>query len=99
VGGPDCVDYSSSKQVVHSSPDDFAADLKQVWRNAFAIASSGAKLVIRFGGITDRRANPLDLLRSSLTESGWQIKTIRAAGSAMAGKRQAETFLRKRSSA
>jgi hypothetical protein len=51
-------------------------------------------MVIRFGGITDRRASPLDLVKSSLGESGWRITTIREAGSATEGKRQADAFLR-----
>ncbi|MCE2486628.1 MAG: tryptophan synthase subunit alpha [Desulfurellaceae bacterium] len=94
VGGPDTVDYTKQDQVIHSSPEDFAADLRRVWRNAAAVCTDEATLVVRFGGIPDRRANPLDLVKSSLDESGWRIATIRKAGSAMEGKRQADTFLR-----
>jgi hypothetical protein len=97
VGGPDTVDYTSLSQVVHSSPEDFAADLRQVWRNVERVCTEDATMVIRFGGITDRRANPLDLIKGSLSDSGWRIMTIKKAGSATAGKRQANTFLRKRS--
>jgi hypothetical protein len=97
VGGPDIVDYTNRDQVVHSSPEDFVADLCQVWRNAEAVCAEDAKLVIRFGGITDRRANPLDLIRSSLSNSGWRITTARKAGTATEGKRQADSFLRSRS--
>ena len=96
VGGPDSVDYSNRDQVVHSSPEYFAADLHQVWKNAMAVCAGTAKMVVRFGGITDRRANPLDLIKSSLSESGWRITTIRNVGSAREGKRQADTFLRKK---
>lgn len=94
VGGPDTVDYSNRHQIVHSSPEDFAADLRQVWRNAAAVCAEDAKMVIRFGGITDRRANPLELIKYALKDSGWRINTIRKAGSAANGKRQADTFLR-----
>jgi len=94
MGGPDAVDYSNHDQVVHSSPEDFAADLRQVWRNAADVSTDDAKMVIRFGGITDRRANPLELIKTSLNESGWGITTIRQAGSATEGKRQADSFLR-----
>lgn len=94
VGGPDMVDYTNRDQVIHSSPEDFVADLRRVWRNAATVCTDDARLVIRFGGITDRRANPLDLVKSSLAGSGWRIATIRKAGSAMEGKRQADTFLR-----
>jgi hypothetical protein len=99
VGGPDAVDYTCRAQVVHSSPEDFAADLRQVWRNAEIVCAADAKMVIRFGGITDRRANPLDLIKSSLSDSGWRITTIREAGSAAEGKRQADAFLRTKSKA
>ena len=97
VGGLDAVDYTDRDQVVHSSPEEFTDDLRQVWHNAAGVCTEHATMVIRFGGITDRRVNPLDLIRSSLGESGWRITTIRAAGSAMEGKRQADAFLRSKS--
>lgn len=94
LGGSDAVDYSNGNQVVHSSIEDFEADLRQVWRNASWVCADNAKLIIRFGGISDRRANPLDLIKSSLTDSGWRITTICKAGSASDGRRQADAFLR-----
>lgn len=97
VGGPDIVDYTSRDQIVHSSPEDFAADLCRVWRNAETVCTEDAKMVIRFGGITDRPVNPLDLIKSSLSSSGWRITTARKAGTAIEGKRQADSFLRTRS--
>lgn len=97
VGGPDVVDYSNRDQVVHSSPEAFAADLRQVWRNAESVCAEDARMVIRFGGITDRRANPLSVIKSSLTDSGWRITAIGEAGSATDGKRQADAFLRTKS--
>ncbi|MCG3202821.1 MAG: hypothetical protein NFCOHLIN_02707 [Gammaproteobacteria bacterium] len=97
MGGPDAVDHTNRAQVVHSSHEDFAADLRQVWRNAVNVCAEDAKMVIRFGGITDRRADPLDLIKSSLSDSGWRITTIRDAGSATEGKRQADAFLRTKS--
>jgi hypothetical protein len=53
-------------------------------------------MVIRFGGITDRRVDPLTLIKNSLEDTGWRITTARRAGTAIEGKRQADTFLRKR---
>lgn len=97
VGGPDVVDYANHVQVVHSSPEGFAADLRQVWRNAESVCADDARMVIRFGGITDRRADPMDLIKSSLGDTDWRITTARKAGTAMEGKRQANTFLRTRS--
>ncbi|HOI07219.1 MAG TPA: DNA methyltransferase [Deltaproteobacteria bacterium] len=97
VGGPDAVDYTNHTQIAHSSPEDFATDLRQVWRNAENVCAEDAKMVIRFGGITDRHVDPLNLIKSSLNDSGWRITTIREAGSATEGKRQADAFLRTKS--
>ena len=97
LGGPETVDYTNDNQVIHSSPDAFAADLRAVWRNVAEVCASGARMVIRFGGISDRRANPLDIIKTSLTGSQWRIQTILQAGTASAGKRQADAFLRKQS--
>ena len=90
------MDYSSHNQITHSNPNRFAADLQQVWHNAAAVCSDDATMVIRFGGITDRRADPLGLVRDSLEGSGWRTVTLREAGTANEGRRQANTFLRTR---
>ncbi len=97
LGGPEQVDYSNHNQLTHSSPDEFILDMKTVWQNASRVCSDDATMVIRFGGISDRKANPIDLIKKSLKASGWTIQTIRAAGSATDGKRQADAFLRHRS--
>lgn len=94
VGGADTVDYSSGQQIGHSSPESFAADLRSVWKNAARVSSTNARLVIRFGGIADRNADPLDIAKDSLADSGWRITTIKQAGTATEGKRQANAFLR-----
>lgn len=94
MGGPSTVDYSISNQITHSSPDDFISDLRKVWRNAACVCAENARMVIRFGGIADRRADPIELVKNSLNDSGWRITTIRKAGSAVQGKRQADAFLR-----
>lgn len=97
LGGNDAVDYSTRNQLVHKSPQSFANDLKQVWHNAVDVCNGDAKLVVRFGGIRDRKANPLDIITASFDNSGWRIAKICDAGSALKGKRQAATFLRKES--
>ena len=97
VGGSDTVDYGNQGQLVHSSPEGFAADLQAVWKNVAAATRSTAKLVVRFGGISDRRVEPLDLLKESFRGSHWRVTAVRRAGSAHAGRRQADTFLRSRS--
>ena len=96
LGGPDTVDYSNDKQIIHSSPELFERNLQSVWQNAALVCNDNARLVIRFGGIPDRRANPLELIKNSLTDSGWKISTIRQAGTSHEGKRQADSFLRKK---
>jgi len=97
LGGSDRVDYGNQRQLVHSSPEVFAADLRLVWNNLAEACNPGATMVLRFGGIRDRRAEPLDVIKASLRGSQWRLKTIRGAGSALEGKRQAQTFLRKKS--
>lgn len=95
VGGPDTVDYTNQNQVVHSGAERFIADLHQVWCNAYSVCTNDAKLVIRFGGITDRNIDPLQLITASFTQTGWEVFSIVNAGSASQGKRQADAFLRK----
>ena len=96
LGGTATVDYGNKGQVVHSSPEGFAFDLRTVWNNVAAATRPTAKLVVRFGGIPDRRIEPLDLLKESFSGSNWRVTTVRQAGSARTGKRQADTFLRSR---
>lgn len=97
LGGPSSVDYSQTHQLDHGSPTDFAENLRKVWVNSRSVCDKGARLVIRFGGIADRNANPKEIIRSSLQDTGWEITTIKSAGVATDGKRQADTFLRRKS--
>lgn len=97
VGGPEVVEYTNRNQVVHSSPEKFSDDLRQVWRNAHSVCAENAKVVIRFGGIPDRTVNPLDLIKRSFYDSGWRIVTAKKAGTATEGKRQADGFLKHKS--
>ena len=57
----------------------------------------GAELGELAGEQPVRRADPLDLIKSSLSDSGWRITPIREAGSATEGKRQEDAFLRTKS--
>ncbi len=92
IGEQPIVDYSAKGQISHSSPDVFATQLKYVWQNVGALCVPGARLVIRFGAINDRKVDSLSLLKQSLQKSGWDIKTINSAGTASSGKRQALQF-------
>ena len=92
VGGSACVEYSNEGQLEHSSPDDFAEQLCQVWQNIAAVSIDNAQMVIRFGGVSKRSADPISILKQSFTETPWRLKTIRSAGSAASGRRQAVSF-------
>jgi hypothetical protein len=94
LGGPGVVDYKIENQLSHKSPDEFSADLKKVWQNAAAASCENATLIVRFGGISDRKADPLKLIKQSIEGSGWRTVTVQHAGNARAGKRQADAFLR-----
>lgn len=88
------VEYSYEGQILHSSPEAFASDLRQVWRNVGKISAPGARLVVRFGGINDRKADPLSIIKMSLEGSGFELQAIKPAGSASSGQRQALHFSR-----
>jgi hypothetical protein len=93
LGGPPEVDYApSAADLTHRSRDDFVEQLRTVWGNAREASNEGAKLVCRFGTIRDRDVDPRSILRESLLNTGWVVSTIRDAGSAMSGKRQAQQF-------
>jgi hypothetical protein len=94
MGGPDHVDYAVDGQLNHFSPETFAAQLKQVWDNASRASSNNARLVVRFGGIGDRDADPLEVIRESFRNSAWRLEHVHHAGNAASGKRQADAFLR-----
>ena len=97
VGGPSEVAYSVRGQLDHGSPEAFADDLALVWENTSRVCRNGARLVIRFGGISDRDADPLTILRRSINKSPWRLQTVVSAGTATRGKRQADHFLQIRS--
>ena len=97
IGGTDSVDYSCDGQVQHSNPENFVADIRKVWDNVAEVCESDVTLIVRFGGIADRKANPLDLAKDSFKESPWRLSTICNAGSAKKGRRQADMFLQKKS--
>ncbi len=94
LGGPSDVEYVLEGQIRHSSPEAFASQLRLVWKNVGAVCEPGARLVVRFGGINDRKADPLSILELSLAESGFELRAIEPAGSASSGNRQALHFSR-----
>lgn len=92
LGGSPHVDYSNHGQIEHTSPEVFASQLRQVWRNVGTVCASDARLVVRFGGINDRKVDALSVLNQSLEASGWQVVSVEPAGSASQGHRQALHF-------
>jgi hypothetical protein len=92
LGGPSEVEYSNDRQLVHGSPHLFSEQLRSVWENVAAVAAPGAQLIVRFGGIADRKVEPLKILKDSLDGSPWLLTTVKRAGSADSGKRQAIHF-------
>lgn len=98
LGGPATVEYERpAEEIAHTSPTLFAGDLQRVWKNLAENATTHARLVIRFGGIADRDADPVAILKASLQDSGWWLVTVRSAGDANAGRRQAAQFARVKS--
>jgi len=93
VGGPSHVDYSNEGQLSHASPKDFGDGMRSVWKHCAAKATAGCRLVIRFGSIHDRNVDALELAKESLIDTPWRVTTSRKAGSASAGKRQADHFV------
>jgi len=93
LGGDPSVRYSQQiGELAHLSPAVFASQLRHVWSRAARVALPTARLICRFGGIRDRSADPLLIIKESLRGSGWRLTTIRDAGNADAGKRQAAQF-------
>jgi DNA modification methylase len=90
LGGKAKVDYASNGQLSHASPEKFALEMNQVWKNTGAACAPNARLIIRFGGINGRKTDPLKILCYSLQDTGWVINKIESAGLATNGKRQAE---------
>jgi len=96
LGGPSEVSYVLSGQLTHQSPDDFAAELAEVWSNVATACRPGAHLIVRFGGIHDRQQDASEILIDSLEEAdcGWKVVSVSPAGEASHGRRQAQQFVR-----
>lgn len=96
VGGPPMATYRHPDQFSHGSASEFAEQLAAVWRNVARACLPGTKLMIRFGGIHDRKAHPKDIMLASLQGAGCMLRllTVRSAGLSSRGKRQADQFKR-----
>jgi len=94
LGGPSEVTYHWPGQLAHDGVGAFVNGLRQIWVHAAAVAAPSAHLVVRFGGVPTQRDDPLGVLRASFADTPWRITTIRPAGSASDGRRQAHGFSR-----
>jgi len=93
LGGPPDVDYQHCPhEIQHASPEAFAGELRSVWKALATKATGNARLVVRFGSINDRDVDHIALMKESLVDSGWVLRTVVAAGDASVGKRQASQF-------
>jgi hypothetical protein len=93
VGGPPLVVYNQpASELAHNCPQSFAQQLRQVWWNLEQVCFGDARLIFRFGGINDRNIDALELAKTSLQGTSWRIVTIKDAGTAYNGKRQASQF-------
>jgi hypothetical protein len=95
LGGPDYVEYRQPEgQLEHTGAEHFATEMGRVWRNVASRTTQGARLIIRYGGIHDRDAEPMDLLKASLVDSGWRMLTAKAVPDSDSGRRQVRQFQR-----
>jgi len=93
LGGPDYVEYRQPQgQLEHTGAAHFSAEMTRVWRNMALQTTPSARLIIRFGGIHDREAEPMDVLKTSLLDSGWRIVTAKAVADSDTGRRQVRQF-------
>lgn len=94
LGGPATVNYAAQEtDLAHSSPEEFSRQLADVWKNVRRVCKRDAMLVVRFGGIHDRNCDPVTILKDSFRMADWHLVTMRSAGTALDGRRQASQFL------
>ena len=95
LGGPDKPEHGYNRQLCHNSPQKFAHELSEVWKNCATISQEKTRIYVRYGGISSRSANPKEVFEHSiaLTNGTWKILNIKDAGSSLRGKRQANQML------
>jgi hypothetical protein len=95
LGGPPSTKNLPRQPLNHSSPDHYSHDLSLVWKNISTVCQDGAHMVIRFGGINDRKKDPIGILKKSIQYSediGWDLIKYNKAGTSKNGRRQADQF-------
>lgn len=101
LGGPEEVEYARPEQITTQDVGSFCADLAAVWRACAGTCAPGARLIIRFGALPSYSSEPSALIKRTLAlaDCGWKIRTIKRAGAASQGRRQADQFQAKQSAA
>lgn len=92
IGGPATVDYSAGAQLGVEGAEIFARSLRAVWANAARACRNGAKLIVRFGAIPSLSKDAKKILKESLNQTDWCVRTIRDAGTSPQHSRQANQF-------
>jgi SAM-dependent methyltransferase len=94
LGGDPTVEYSTAGMIPTTDEDQFVTALAEVWRSVALVCKPGARMAIRFGALPSAQRDHERQLKESLraSEAGWRTTTIRDAGSASDGKRQAMQF-------
>lgn len=93
LGGPDYVEYRQPHgQLEHTGAKHFSNEMNRVWTNVAGRTAKSARLIIRYGGIHDREAEPMDVLKASLIDSGWKMVTAKAVPDSDSGRRQVHQF-------
>ena len=92
LGGPESIEYSGHLQLSHRSQQLFVEDIRKVWRSAWTVCTTGARLVSRFGAISSRPVDAKTLILASFKDSGWTVTTCKSAGKARDGRRQSVQF-------
>lgn len=92
LGGLPQVLYRNDRQLEHTSQNVFVQQLRSVWQHVGSVCLPGARLVVRFGGINNRKVDSLSLILRSLDETSWTVNDVVPAGSALDGRRQAWHF-------
>ena len=101
LGGPEQVEYARPEQITTQDMEPFSVDLASVWRACAGACTPGARMIIRFGALPSYHTEPSGLIKDTLTRAdcGWEIRTIKRAGLASQGRRQADQFQTKQSEA
>ncbi len=94
VGGSPEVDYSSEQQVALGTQEGFVRSLADIWTNIAKACVDGAHLHVRLGSLPSDPSKPDHILRASIHQcgAGWRVRSLRSAGHAHEGKRQAMQF-------